>query len=190
MSETNFSRPVPVVRLIIPDASGRALILRRAGGTTAGGYWCLPGGKVDYGDTVEQAAARELEEETGLHAAGMRFLFYQDSLPPSPGTMHCINLYLECIVEGKLALTMNPWKQNGSVRTICLISRSHSGTMRGLSDIGRSMGDDRSPSDHWDSNCCLKDHAPFASAANRRRICLSAVTRRIRHGRKRKTDSQ
>ena len=104
MSETNFSRPVPVVRLIIPDASGRALILRRAGGTTAGGYWCLPGGKVDYGDTVEQAAARELEEETGLHAAGMRFLFYQDSLPPAPGTMHCINLYLECIIEGKLAL--------------------------------------------------------------------------------------
>ena len=104
MSETNFSRPVPVVRLIIPDASGRALILRRAGGTTAGGYWCLPGGKVDYGDTVEQAAARELEEETGLHAADMRFLFYQDSLPPAPGTMHCINLYLECIVEGKLAL--------------------------------------------------------------------------------------
>jgi len=104
MLDTDFSRPVPVVRLIIPDASGRALILRRAAGTTAGGRWCLPGGKIDYGDTVEQAAVRELQEETGLRATRFQFLFYQDSLPPSPGTMHCINLYLECVAEGNLAL--------------------------------------------------------------------------------------
>ena len=104
MSENSFSRPVPVVRLIILDASGRALILRRAAGDTAGGYWCLPGGKIDYCDTVEQAAARELEEETGLRTTSTRFLFYQDSLPPAPGAMHCINFYLECRVEGKLVL--------------------------------------------------------------------------------------
>ncbi|MGD2154271.1 MAG: hypothetical protein PVG79_13455, partial [Gemmatimonadales bacterium] len=35
-----------------------------------------------------------------------RFLFYQDSLPPEPGSMHCINLYFECSVAGDL--TMNP----------------------------------------------------------------------------------
>lgn len=93
-----------MVRLIILDAAGRALILRRAAGDTAGGRWCLPGGKIDYCDTVEQAAARELEEETGLRATRLRFLFYQDSLPPTPGAMHCINLYLECLAEGDLVL--------------------------------------------------------------------------------------
>jgi 8-oxo-dGTP diphosphatase len=104
MTDNNILRPVPVVRLIILDESGRALILRRAAGSTAEGHWCLPGGKIDYCDTVEQAAARELEEETGLHATNLRFLFYQDSLPPTPGAMHCINLYLECAVEGNLIL--------------------------------------------------------------------------------------
>lgn len=104
MPEENIPRPVPTVRLVIPDASGRVLILRRAAGSTAGGRWCLPGGKVDYGDTVEQSAARELAEETGLRAQNLRFLFYQDSLPPTPGTMHCINLYLECLVKGELVL--------------------------------------------------------------------------------------
>ncbi len=31
------------------------------------GYWDMPKGKVDEGETVEQAALREVEEETGLH---------------------------------------------------------------------------------------------------------------------------
>jgi 8-oxo-dGTP diphosphatase len=104
MSENDFSRPIPAVRLIVPDNLGRILILRRAGETTRGGDWCLPGGKIDYGDTVEQAAVRELEEETGLRAKNLRFLFYQDSLPPKSGEMHCINLYLECAVEGDLVM--------------------------------------------------------------------------------------
>ena len=104
MSETDFTRPIPVVRLVVSDSEGRVLILRRAAETTRGGDWCLPGGKIDYGDTVEQAAARELVEETALRAKNFRFLFYQDSLAPKPGQMHCINLYLECDVEGDLAL--------------------------------------------------------------------------------------
>lgn len=97
-------RPVPVVRLILPDSCGRVLILRRAEDSTDGGRWCLPGGKIDYGDTAEHAAVRELAEETGLHATSLRFLFYQDSLPPAPGSMHCINLYFECAPEGELHL--------------------------------------------------------------------------------------
>jgi 8-oxo-dGTP diphosphatase len=101
---TDIARPVPVVRLIVPDASGRVLILRRALDSTDGGTWCLPGGKMDYGDTVEQAAIRELQEETSLRATSLRFLFYQDSLPPAPGRMHCLNLYLECAVEGEVVL--------------------------------------------------------------------------------------
>jgi len=102
--ESNDSYPVPIVRLIIPEKAGRVLILKRAESRHGLGAWCLPGGKVDYGDTVEEAAARELYEETSLVSNSMRFLFYQDSLPPEPGGMHCINLYLACAIEGKLSL--------------------------------------------------------------------------------------
>jgi 8-oxo-dGTP pyrophosphatase MutT (NUDIX family) len=95
---------MPVVRLVVPDAGGRVLVLRRANSVHGGGSWCLPGGKVDYGQTVEEAAARELWEETSLACRGLRFLFYQDSPPPRPGGMHCINLYLECRGRGEVAL--------------------------------------------------------------------------------------
>jgi mutator protein MutT len=97
-------RPVPAVRLVVQNDAGKVLVLRRAASSTDGGRWCLPGGKVDYGDTVEQAAARELQEETGLAARDLRFLFYQDGQPVAPGRMHCINLYFECRAEGVLSL--------------------------------------------------------------------------------------
>ena len=104
MPETNLTRPIPVVRLIVTNAEGRVLGLRRAANTAGGNLWCLPGGKVDYGDTVEKAAVRELKEETGLQASQLKFLFYQDSLPLSPGTMHCINFYFSCAVAGETTL--------------------------------------------------------------------------------------
>ena len=101
---TDMKYPIPIVRLIVPDEGGRVLILKRQQTDHAPGAWCLPGGKIDYGQTVEEAANRELREETALVCISMRFLFYQDSLPPEPGSMHCINLYLECGVEGTVTL--------------------------------------------------------------------------------------
>jgi 8-oxo-dGTP pyrophosphatase MutT (NUDIX family) len=89
-----------VVRLIVPDGRGRVLLLRRTGTAHGEGGWCLPGGTIEYGETVEEAARRELREETALECRSPRFLFLQDSLPCEPGGMHCINLYLECGAGG------------------------------------------------------------------------------------------
>ena len=104
--DATLGRPVPVVRLILTDEEGRVLFLRRAETAYGDGGWCLPGGKVDYGETVEQSALKELHEETALEASNPRFLFFQDSLPTEPGSMHCINFYFECEAEGDLE--MNP----------------------------------------------------------------------------------
>ena len=104
MGKDPVARPVPVVRLIVQNAEGGVLVLRRAGTSHAEGGWCLPGGKVDYGETVEQAVRKELREETALECGQARFLFYQDSLPPQPGEMHCLNLYFECSVSGDLKI--------------------------------------------------------------------------------------
>ena len=102
--KNNTLYPVPIVRLIVPDASGRVLLLKRSNTSYAPGMWCLPGGKVDYGITVEEACLKELSEETGMHSRNVTFLFYQDSLPLSPGHMHCINLYFKCTAQGEIVI--------------------------------------------------------------------------------------
>jgi len=102
--QKNTSYPIPAVRLIVLDAAHKILILKRSQEGYAPGEWCLPGGKVDYGDTVHQAACRELEEETGLICEDATFLFFQDSLPLKTGRMHCINFYFKCRVSGEISL--------------------------------------------------------------------------------------
>lgn len=95
---------IPVARLIISNDKSEVLILRRAHSAHASGKWCLPGGKIDYGDRVEESAARELEEETSLTCDSLKFLFLQNSLPPKPGSMHCINFYYGCVASGNVVL--------------------------------------------------------------------------------------
>lgn len=60
MSE--YRNPAPTVDIIIELGCGVVLIERK--NDPPG--WALPGGFVDYGETLEAAAAREAEEETSL----------------------------------------------------------------------------------------------------------------------------
>ena len=54
-----------VAATCIVEREGRILMIRRA--LQPGmGLWCMPGGYVDRGEVVEEAAAREVLEETGL----------------------------------------------------------------------------------------------------------------------------
>ena len=48
------------------EHQGRILLLRRAQRDSAHGLWIMPGGHVDRGEVVPQAAIREVREETGL----------------------------------------------------------------------------------------------------------------------------
>ena len=55
---------------IIIDDDGRFLLTRRADN----GQWCLPGGGLEPGETVEDACMREILEETGLHVKIKRLI--------------------------------------------------------------------------------------------------------------------
>ena len=55
-----------VVACALLDADGRVLIAQRPEGKALAGLWEFPGGKVDAGETPEQAVVRELREELGV----------------------------------------------------------------------------------------------------------------------------
>ncbi|MEG3087798.1 NUDIX hydrolase [Sphingomonas sp. PB4P5] len=57
--------PRPAARILLTDAAGRVLLFRFTPDDRPP-FWCTPGGAVDPGESYEQAAARELIEETGL----------------------------------------------------------------------------------------------------------------------------
>lgn len=57
--------PIPVAAGLVVH-QGRLLITRRPPGTHLAGFWEFPGGKVEPGETWEEALTRELREELGI----------------------------------------------------------------------------------------------------------------------------
>ena len=52
--------------------NGRVLLQLKADGRFGGGWWNAPGGKLDGGETAEEAIMREVREETSLSVADLR----------------------------------------------------------------------------------------------------------------------
>jgi 8-oxo-dGTP diphosphatase len=59
-------RPVDVAVGVLIDGQGRFLLTSRPPGKVYAGHWEFPGGKLEPGESVEQALRRELHEELGI----------------------------------------------------------------------------------------------------------------------------
>ena len=64
----HWRNPAVGAAVVVFDDDNRILLIRRGPGMTREGYWAVPAGFVHYGEEIREAAARELEEETGLIA--------------------------------------------------------------------------------------------------------------------------
>jgi 8-oxo-dGTP diphosphatase len=62
----NGPRLVLVVAAALIDGAGRVLLTQRPAGKALAGAWEFPGGKVERGETPEQALVREMKEELAI----------------------------------------------------------------------------------------------------------------------------
>ena len=83
-----YQNPVPTVDIIIEFGTQGIILIKRKNFPHG---WALPGGFVDYGETVETAAAREAREETSLELESMR-LFGVYSDPTRDPRQHTLSI--------------------------------------------------------------------------------------------------
>jgi 8-oxo-dGTP diphosphatase len=76
-----YPRPMLTVDVVVLAATetSRSVLLIQRGNPPFRGSWALPGGFVEEGEQVLEAAPRELAEETGLGVGGLRLLGVYDT---------------------------------------------------------------------------------------------------------------
>lgn len=94
-----YFNPSSAVACFIRNATGEILLVRRAK-EPAKGTLDLPGGFVDMFESAEDAAHREVKEETGLDITECRYLFSIPNLYMYCGfEVHTVDMFFECYAE-------------------------------------------------------------------------------------------
>lgn len=84
------------VATVVPRGDSLLLVRHRKGDRA---YWMLPGGGLDFGETFEACAIREIREETGLDISIERMLYLSEAICPH-GSRHVVNVYMLGRLEG------------------------------------------------------------------------------------------
>lgn len=91
-----YRNPVPTVDIIIVTEKDSVVLIRRKNPPEG---WAIPGGFVDYGETLETAAVREAKEETELDVSLVR-QFHTYSDPARDPRQHTISTVFIATAEG------------------------------------------------------------------------------------------
>ena len=86
--------PEPVVGLFIFNDEGKLLLVKSPKWE---GLYSVPGGHIELGETIEEAAKREAEEEVGLDIKLEKVLMVQDGIYPKHFSSKKHFVFMECI---------------------------------------------------------------------------------------------
>ncbi len=96
----------PVVGIVVAGRTddGRWLLIRRADT----GTWALPGGTVEWGETLAETFPRELDEEAGVTSCTLERVTGVFSRPERDPRFHAITVVVRCRVEPPTKPPKNP----------------------------------------------------------------------------------
>jgi 8-oxo-dGTP diphosphatase len=97
-------RPVVGIAAVCQTRDGRWLLIRR--GDT--GTWGLPGGTLEWGETLQRGLARELEEEAGVTSFTMDRVLGVWSRPDRDPRFHAVTVGTLCTVDAPTRAPQNP----------------------------------------------------------------------------------
>ncbi len=89
-----LKRPVVGIAAFARTSDGRVLLVRRGDN----GMWCLPGGTLEWGETLSRGLARELEEEAGVVDHELVRVVGAWSDPMRDPRFHAVTIIAECTV--------------------------------------------------------------------------------------------
>ncbi|MBI5534721.1 MAG: NUDIX hydrolase [Deltaproteobacteria bacterium] len=96
--------PVPGVAAAAHTKDGRWLLVRRADT----GTWCLPGGTLEWGETLAASIVREIAEETGARVLRVERLVGVYSRPDRDLRFHAVTTVVSVLVDASALKPLNP----------------------------------------------------------------------------------
>ena len=92
-----FPRGIEVTcACLVMNSEGKVLLLASP---KQGGKWTLPGGHVEPGEKIADAAVRELKEETGLDVKPVTIIRFDESINPPDFHRPIHLIYFDCLLE-------------------------------------------------------------------------------------------
>jgi 8-oxo-dGTP diphosphatase len=103
--EGGFDRqPLDVAVGILVRSDGRFLLTTRPKGKVYAGYWEFPGGKLESGESVQQALVRELSEELGISLQVSDVIPWKQQLVDYPHALVRLNFCKVHVWQGMLQM--------------------------------------------------------------------------------------
>jgi ADP-ribose pyrophosphatase YjhB (NUDIX family) len=94
-----FSRSKKVrirVAALIRNSEGKVLLIKQR--KKGKDYWLLPGGGLEFGESLEDALKRELKEELNVEIINSKFLLISESIDPL-GARHIVQIIFETEIQ-------------------------------------------------------------------------------------------